>query len=117
MYWYHCSVMPYWVFFCDIIHHIFFSLFSEYVENTLLHSIYDPRKSHIYFSGYVFFDVPFMMLFDDVLSVVGGFCGYRWPISYREVQMNVVFWQFSNNPPNFASVADAMIFLIMLYST
>ena len=31
--------------------------------------------------------------------------------------MDVAFWQFSNNPPNPASVADAMTFLIMLHST
>ena len=31
--------------------------------------------------------------------------------------MDVAFWQFSNHPPNNASVADAMIFIIMLNST
>ena len=31
--------------------------------------------------------------------------------------MAVAFWQFSNNPPNSASVADATTFHIMLHST
>ena len=31
--------------------------------------------------------------------------------------MAVAFWQFSNNPPNSASVADAITFLIILHST
>ena len=31
--------------------------------------------------------------------------------------MDVIFWQFSKNSPNFAYVADAMTFIIMLHST
>ena len=31
--------------------------------------------------------------------------------------MDVALWQFSNNTPNSASVDDAIIFLIMMYST
>ena len=31
--------------------------------------------------------------------------------------MDVAFWQLSNNPPNYDSVADAMTFLIMMHST
>ena len=31
--------------------------------------------------------------------------------------MDVAFWQFSNNPPSFVSMSDAMKFLIMLHST
>ena len=31
--------------------------------------------------------------------------------------MDVAFWQFSTNPPNYASVIDAMKSLIMLHST
>ena len=31
--------------------------------------------------------------------------------------MAVAFWQFSNNHPNSASMADAIILLIMLNST
>ena len=31
--------------------------------------------------------------------------------------MAVTFWRFSNNPPNYAPVADAITFLIMLHST
>ena len=31
--------------------------------------------------------------------------------------MDVNFWQFSNNPPNYDSVSDSMKFIIMLHST
>ena len=31
--------------------------------------------------------------------------------------MDVTFWQFSNNPPNYASMDDAMTFLMMLHYT
>ena len=31
--------------------------------------------------------------------------------------MYVAFWQFSRNPPNLDSVADAMAFLMILHST
>ena len=63
------------------------------------------------------FAVLFMMLFATVLFVATGVGGYEWPISARAVRMDVAFWQFSNNPPNSASVADAMTFLMMLHST
>ena len=46
-----------------------------------------------------------------MLVVVGG------PFLLRDVLVAVAFWHFSNNPPNSASVADAMTFLIMLHST
>ena len=31
--------------------------------------------------------------------------------------MTVTFWQFSNNPSNYASVADSITLLIMIHST
>ena len=62
------------------------------------------------------FEIPLMMLFDAVLSVANGVGSQWWPISDRTVFMDVAFWQFSNNPPNSASMADTMIFLIMLHS-
>ena len=43
-----------------------------------------------------------------VLSVATGVGGCECPISAREFLMNVAFWQFSNNPPNYDSVDDAM---------
>ena len=57
------------------------------------------------------------MVFSDVLSgaTVVGCC--EWPISDREVGMDVNFWQFSNNPPSFSSVDDAMTFIMILHST
>ena len=62
-------------------------------------------------------DVPFNIIFDAVLyvaTVVGG-CG--WTIPDREVRMDIDFWQFPQNSLNFASVADAMTFLMILNST
>ena len=63
------------------------------------------------------FSVPLTIMFDAILSVVAGvgICGC--PISARDVLMNVAFWKSSNNPPNSASMADAMPFLIRLNST
>ena len=49
-------------------------------------------------------------------SVSTGVGGCWWPISVRDVLMDVAFWQFSNNPPNSDSVADAITFLIMMHS-
>ena len=53
--WSHCSVVPYWVVFCDIICHVFLSLVPEYVEFFLLYYVSDPITSHVYWSGYLFF--------------------------------------------------------------
>ena len=57
------------------------------------------------------------MLFSAVFSVATGVGGCWWPIYARSILVDVAFWQFSNNPPNYDSVADAMTFLIMLNST
>ena len=57
------------------------------------------------------------MLFAAVLSVATGVGGCWWPISARYILLDVDFWQFSNNPPNSASLADAITFFIALYST
>ena len=61
--------------------------------------------------------VPFAMLFSAALSVATSVGGCEWLIYTRAVHMNVAFWQFSNNPPNFASVADVMTFLIIMNYT
>ena len=63
------------------------------------------------------FAIPFTMLFAYVLSVSTGVGGCGWPISTREFLMDVYFWKFSNNPPNSASMADAMTFLVILNYT
>ena len=63
------------------------------------------------------FDITFTMLFAAVLSIATGVCGCEWLISARAVRIDVAFWQFSNNPPNSASMADSMAFLIMLHYT
>ena len=57
------------------------------------------------------------MLFASVFSVTTGVGGCEWPISDGAVCMDIVFWQFSNNPPNSASVLDTMTFLIMMNYT
>ena len=57
------------------------------------------------------------MLFAAVLSVANGVGGCWWPIYAGAVLMDVTFWQFLNNPPNYASVANAMKFLVILNST
>ena len=57
------------------------------------------------------------MLFAAVLSVATDVGGCECPISARVVLMDVAFWKFSNNLPNYSSVVDAMKFIIMLHST
>ena len=57
------------------------------------------------------------MFFSAVMSVATGVGGFWWPIYARAVLVAVAFRQFSNNPPNSASVDDAITFLIMLHST
>ena len=64
-----------------------------------------------------FFPVTLKFLFAAVYYVATGVGGCWWPNSIRDVFMDVTFWKFSNHPPNSASVADAMTFLIMLHST
>ena len=66
---------------------------------------------------YMFFAVPLTMLLAAVLYVATGVGGFWWPISARAVLMEVAFWKFSNKPTSSASVADAIIFLMMLHST
>ena len=58
-----------------------------------------------------------MILFAAVLHLATGVGGCWWPIYVMAVLMDVAFWQFSNNPPNSASVADYITLLIMLHST
>ena len=67
-----------------------------------------------YFFG---FSVPLTTLFAALLSVDTSVGGCWWPISDRTVLMDVSFWQFSNNSPNYAFVTDAITFLIMLHFT
>ena len=62
-------------------------------------------------------DVTFTMLFAAVLSVATGVGGCGWTISAMDVRMDVALWNFSNNPTNPASVAYAMMFLMILHYT
>ena len=57
------------------------------------------------------------MLFASVLSVFTGVGVCWWPISDRDVLVDVYFYPFQNNPNNSALVAYAITFLIMLHST
>ena len=81
------------------------------------YSVSDPIKFHVDGSRFYFFPVPFTMLFSAILSVSAGVGGCEWPISDRAIFTAVDFWKFSNNPPNYASMADAITFLIMLHAT
>ena len=63
------------------------------------------------------FAFPLAILFADLLSVANGVVGCGRLISDTSVLVDVAFWKFSNNPPNSASVSDAMTFLIMLHYT
>ena len=61
------------------------------------------------------FDFLLKMMFSSVFSVATSVVGCWGPISDRAVIVAVAFWQFSNNPPNYASMADTITFLIMLH--
>ena len=63
------------------------------------------------------FAVTFTMVFAAVSSVSTGVGGCEWPISARALQMDVAFWQFSNNFPNSASIADAVTYFMIMHST
>ena len=55
-------------------------------------------------------------MFTAILVVATDVGGCEWFISARAVCMDVAFWKFSNNPRNSTSVADAMTFIVILYS-
>ena len=110
-------MVPDWVVFCDIICQVFLFLFPEYVEMILLYSISDPIKFHVYCSGYFCFAIPLTMLFETVFSVATGVGGCEWPVYARSILIDFHFWKFSNNPPNSASVADTITFIIMMHYT
>ena len=57
------------------------------------------------------------MLFATVLYVATYLGGCGWTIYAITVRMDVSFWKFSKNPPNSASVDDAMMFIMVLHST
>ena len=57
------------------------------------------------------------MLFAAVLSVDTSVGDSGWTIHVRAILTDVAFWQFSNDLPKYASVADSMKFIIMLQST
>ena len=57
-------------------------------------------KYHIYRSGFFCLSVPFTMLCVAELSVATGVGGCGWTIYAGVVHMEVVFWKFSNSPPN-----------------
>ena len=67
--------------------------------------------------GILYFDVPLMILFTVVFSVAASVGGFVWTIFARAIITDVTFWKFSNDPPNSASVPDAMTFIIMLHYT
>ena len=48
------------------------------------------------------------MMFDNVFSVDTGVGSCWWHISDRAVLMDIAFWHFSNNYPNYGSMADAI---------
>ena len=64
-----------------------------------------------------FLAVPLKILFSAVLSVATGVGVCWWTISGMAVFVDVAFWKISTKPPNYASVADSITFLIMLHST
>ena len=81
------------------------------------YSVSDPIEPHVYCSECFLFghSIQDDIFCCDAISNGVGVCG--WPISARAVCIDVAFWNFSNNPPNYSSVSDAIAFLIMLHYT
>ena len=93
--------MPDWVVFCDII--------------GLSYFVSDPIN--LMSVALDFFCIPLTVMFAALLSVATSVVGCWWPIYARAVLVDVAFWQFSNNPPNSASSADAITLFIMIHYT
>ena len=83
----------------------------------LSYSVSDPIIYHVYCSGCFLFCRSIYDAFVAVLSVATGVGGRECSIYARAVRMDVAFWKFSNNPPNSASMADAMAFIVILHYT
>ena len=83
----------------------------------LSYSVSDPIKYHVGFSrSFLFYHSTDGDVFQFIVCC-HHFGGFWLTIYARAVLVAVAFWKFSNNPPNSASVADAITLLIMLYST
>ena len=95
----------------------FFSPSSQHIWKWFVFFVSGPIKSHVDGSRSFCFVVSFKMRFFTVFSVATGVGGCWWPISARAIIMDVAFWKFSNDPPSYDSVADAVTFFIMLHST
>ena len=63
------------------------------------------------------FSILLTMLFATVFYVATGVSGCWCTLSARAILMYVAFRQFSNNPPNSASMAHAITLLIMMHSS
>ena len=115
--WSNSSVVTNRVVFGEIVRQFFLSFLPEYVKMIfciMLRTQYNLMSvALVLFS----FAVPFTVLFSTVFSVYVGVGGCGWTISARAVRVDVLFWKFSKNTPNSASVVDAMKFLIIIYST
>ena len=57
------------------------------------------------------------MLFSAVFYIATSVGGFWCTISAKAVRVKVATWKFSNKPPDYASVADTITFLMMLHST
>ena len=83
----------------------------------LSYSVSDPIKYHVGFSrSFLFYHSTDGDVFQFIVCC-HQFGGFWLTIYARAVLVAVAFWKFSNNPPNSASVADAMTFIIVLHST
>ena len=83
----------------------------------LSYSLSDPIKLMSMDQVLCYLLIPLATIFADVLFVATDVGGCWWPISAGAVLMAIDFCKFSNNPPNYASVADAIKFRIMLHYT
>ena len=108
-------MVPDWVAFAEIIRQVFLSFSPYYVIICFVLRHATNKISCLLL--WIVLSVPFKTLFSVVLSVATGVGDCRWLISSREICMDVDPWMFSNNPPNSASVADVMTFLMILNST
>ena len=111
----HSYVVPNRVVFCEVVGQNLITFIPEYVEVFFPDPITHPIQYHVNSSGYL--AVQFTMLFAAELSFPTEVGGWGWPISCRDVSIEVAFWQFLNNPLSSSSVAKYMTLRIILHLT
>ena len=82
-------MVPWWVVFCEVVHHIEFSFVTYEVELSLMDVGTNPIEAHIeWFDSFLRIAAVSMPLAAELWVYMGVLiCGFRWPSSMAEMQM------------------------------